>query len=130
MDTQTRENLLAALREEAYTYARYKLMAVAARDESDADAAALFEGIATVSLHEHIATLAGLAGIIGADADNLAAAIQDESYQAADTYRAFAEQARSGGETAIADQFEAIRVDKLAHVHALESTLERLEAPA
>ncbi len=130
MDATTHDNLQAALHEEAYAYARSELMAAEARDQGDNEAAALFEGIASIGLHEHVAKLAALAGTVGADADNLAAAIQNEGQAAAATYRAYAHQARSVGETTIAELFEAIRTDKLAHTHALEATLEHLEAPA
>lgn len=55
---------------------------------------------------------------------------QDESRELEQTYRAFAEQARAAGDTAIAEQFEAIRADKRDQLQALEAALEDLEVPA
>lgn len=130
MDTGTQRNLLAALHEEAYAHARYTLMAAEAREEGDAESADLLEGIARIGLHEHFAELARLARLIGADADNLVEAIQEESREREETYRRYAEQARTAGEPAVADCFDAVRADKLDDVRALERTLEHLEVPA
>lgn len=130
MDAQTQENIATALREEAFAHARYTLMAAEARDEGDADAAELLEGIARIELREHFAKLAELSRLVGGEADNLIDAIQQENREREETYRAFAEQARAAGETAVADEFDAIRADKLDHLHALERALELLEVPS
>ena len=130
MTAETKENLLAALHGEAYAYARYRLFAARARKEGDGDLAAMYEGIAVVELEEHFAELAKLAGIVGADADNLAAAITDENAEVEETYRRFAEQAAAAGDVAAAERFEEIRGDERAHLRSLESALERLEVPA
>ena len=130
MDTRTHENLLAALHGEAFAYARYRLYAAQALEEGDLDLAEMLEGIASVELHEHFAELAKLANLVGADADNLAAAIQDEGDEAAKTYRAFAAQAELAGELEIAERFDELRADELEHLKTLEAALERLQVPA
>jgi rubrerythrin len=129
MDTKTHENVVAALHGEAFAYARYRLFAAQAREEGDLDLAELFEGLAAVELNEHFAELAELAGLVGADADNVAVAIQDENVEAEETYRAFAEQARTVGETAAAERFEELRTDEREHAQTLETALERLVLP-
>lgn len=129
MDKRTRENLFAALHGEAFAYARYSLFAAAARDRGEPDVAALFEGLAAVELREHFAELAALADLVGTDADNLAAAIQDENEEAEVGYPSFAAQAQAVGETAVADRFTEIAEDERAHAQALEGALEDLEAP-
>jgi rubrerythrin len=129
MDTRTRENLLAALRGEAFAFARYKLMAARALEGGDADLAEMLEGIAAVELHEHFAELAELAELVGSDEVNLMTGIQDENEEVEETYRVFAEEARTAGETAVAERFEEIRGDELGHVRTLETALERLELP-
>ena len=130
MDTQTRENVLAAMHGEAFAHARYTLFAAAAREAGDLKLAATFEGIASVELHEHFKELAELIELVGSDADNLSSTIQDESAEVEETYRAFAEQARAAGETAVAERFEEIRGDELEHLKTLELALEELELPA
>lgn len=130
MDTQTRANILSAMHGEAFAHARYTLFAAAAREAGDQKLAATFQGIASVELNEHFAELAELADLTGSDADNLSAAIQDESSEVEETYRNFAAQARSVGEDAVAARFDEIRGDELEHLRTLEAALERLEVPA
>ena len=130
MNTTTQQALLTALHGEAFAYARYSLFAAAARDRGDERLAALFEGMANVELHEHFKELAELAGLVGTDADNLVAALQDENQEIEVTYPGFARQARQVGEEAAAVRFEEIADDERVHAHALESELESLELPA
>jgi rubrerythrin len=129
MDTQTRDNLMRALQDEAFAYARCMLMAAEAREEGDLEAADLLEGIAGVGLREHFAELARLAHLVGGDADNLVSVIQDESTQREITYRRFAEQARAAGELEVAECFEQIRADESDDVTALERAVEHLAVP-
>jgi rubrerythrin len=130
MDAQTRDNVFAALHGEAFAYGRYMLYAEAARARGDERLAAMLEGIASVELREHFKELAELVGLVGADADNLTTAIQDESAEVEELYRAFAEQARLAGEDEVAARFEEIRGDEHEHLKTLEGALEQLEIPA
>jgi rubrerythrin len=130
MDTQTRENVLAAMHGEAFAYARYVLFAAAARETGDERLATTFEGIGSVELREHFAELADLLGLAGSDADNIVTAIQAEGEEVEETYRAFAAQARAAGEETVAARFDEIRADELEHLRTLETALEELEVPA
>jgi rubrerythrin len=129
MDAQTRENIFTALHGEAFAHARYRLYAEAARRSGDDRLAAMMEGIAAVERQEHFQELAELVGLVGADSDNLKAAIQDEGAEVEELYRAFAEQARAAGEVTAADRPEEIRGDEREHLKALEGALEQLEVP-
>lgn len=130
MDAQTRDNVFAALHGEAFAYARYMLYAEAARESGEERLAEMLEGIGNVELREHFKELAGLVGLVGADADNLTTAIQDESAEVEELYRGFAEQARLAGEDKVAARFEEIRGDEREHLRTLEGALEQLEIPA
>jgi rubrerythrin len=130
MDAQTHSNIMTALQSEAFVCARYTLMAAEARAEGDTAVAELLDGISGIGVSEHFAELAKRIGLIGGDADNLVTAINEESREREETYRAFAEQARAVGETEVADLFEQIRADKRDDVRALERELEKLEVPA
>jgi rubrerythrin len=130
MNPRTRDNILTAMRGEAYAHARYRVFATAARNSGDRDLEEMYEGIAAVELHEHFVELAELAGIAGTDSYNLQAAIRDESDEVEVTYRLFAEQARKDGEEEVAARFDEIREDELAHLKTLETALERLQLPA
>ena len=130
MDAQTYENVLTALRGEAVAHARYLLFATAARKRGEPRLASMFEGIAAVELQEHFDELAELAELVGTDADNIRAAIQDENLEVEWTYPKFAEQARSAGEVAVAERFEEMAEDEREHEKTLEGALEQLEVPA
>jgi rubrerythrin len=129
MDAQTRSNVMAALQSEAFACARYLLMATEARKENDVAAAELLEGLSRIDSTEHFAELGRLVGLVGGDADNLVAAIYEESREREDSYRLFAQQARAAGDSKVAELFEQIRADKRDAVRALEQELERLEVP-
>jgi rubrerythrin len=130
MDGQTHENVLAALHGEAFAHARYLLFAAAARKRGDDRLASMFDGIAAVELQEHFAELADLVGLVGTDADNVRAAIQDENREVEWTYPRFADQARAAGEVAVADRFAEMAEDEREHEKCLEGALERIEVPA
>jgi rubrerythrin len=130
MDAQTYDNVLTALRGEAVAHARYLLFADAARKRGEDRLASMFEGIAAVELQEHFAELAELAGLVGTDADNIGAAIQDENREVEEMYPRFAEQARAVGELAVAERFEEMAEDEREHEKTLEQVLERIEVPA
>ena len=130
MDSQTYENVVAALHGEAFAHARYTLFAEAARKRGDDRLASMFEEIAAVELHEHFAELAELVDLIGADRDNIRAAIHDEKLEVETQYPQFAKQARSAGEAAVAARFEELAEDEREHEKTLENALERPEAPA
>lgn len=129
MDAQTYENVLAAMRGEAVAHARYLLFAAAARKQGEARLASMFDGIAAVELQEHFTELAELAGLVGADADNIRAAVLDENREVEETYPRFAEQARAAGELAVAERFEEMAEDEREHEKTLEQALEQLEVP-
>lgn len=130
MDAQTYENVLAAMRREAFAHARYLLFAAAARKHGEARIASMFEGIAAVELHEHFSELADLAGVVGTDVENLRAAIQDENFEVEWKYPQLADQARAAGDTELAERFSEMAEDEREHEKTLEGVLERLEVPA
>jgi rubrerythrin len=129
MNTDVHQLVLTALRGEAYAHARYRLFAAAARSRGDERLASLREGMANVELDEHFAELAELAGLVGSDADNILAALQDENDEAELTYPEFAARARAAGEDAVAERFEELAADERGHAHSLESELEAIEVP-
>lgn len=130
MDAQTYENVVVALRREAFAHARYLVFATAARKRGDERLAEMFEGIAAVELQEHFAELAEFVELVGTDADNLRAAIQDENFEVEWKYPQFADQARAAGELEVAERFAEMAEDEREHEKTLEFALERLEVPA
>lgn len=130
MDTTTSENLLAAMRGEAFAHAKYTLYAAQARRHGREALAELFEKTAEIELQEHFKEEAELVGLLGSDEDNLREAIGGESYEVETMYREFAEQAASAGETAAAERFVEVRSDELKHRELFEAALAEIATPA
>jgi len=123
LHSATKEDLLTALRTEAFTYARSMLYATAARRNGRTEIADLFESTARTELDEHFAALADLAGIVGDDAENLRSAIEAESYEIEVMYPTFAEHATRATDTAAAECFTEIRRHEIDHLEALREAL-------
>jgi rubrerythrin len=128
MNAQTRENLLAAMRGEAFAFAKYMLFAEHARKSGRADLADLFQRTANIERFEHFAEEAELLGLVGTDAENLRDAIAGESYEVETMYRQFAEQAAAHGDREAAERFAEVREDEMQHRDAFTAALERLSA--
>jgi rubrerythrin len=126
MNERTRENLLEAMQQEAFTYARYMLFAEHARQGGNTELAALFEQTAKEELSEHFTEAAGLAGLVRSDAENVEDAIQRETYGIETAYRDFAQQAFSAGDKAVGDRFEEIRRGEIKHREAFQKCLDKL----
>jgi rubrerythrin len=77
-------------------------------------------------LSEHFTEEAGLAGLVRSDPENLADAIQRESYGIETLYRDFAQQAFTAGDKAVGDRFEEIRRGEMKHRDAFRKCLEKL----
>ena len=129
VDATTRENLLTAMRGEAFAHAKYTLYAEQARRNGHEALAKLFEQTANVELREHFKEEAELAAFLGSDADNLRDAISGESFEVETMYREFSEQASAAGETAAAERFSEVRSDEMKHRALFEEALAELGAP-
>ena len=123
LHSATKEDVLTALRTEAFTYARSMLFAAAARRNGRIEIADLFESTARTELEEHFAALADLAGIVSDDADNLRTAIEAESYEVEVMYPTFAEHAASVTDTAAAECFTELRRHEIDHLEAFREAL-------
>lgn len=128
MHDTTRQNLLTAMRGEAFAFAKYQLYARQARQHGRSALAELFEKTAGQERLEHFAEEAELLGLAGPDEDNLRDAIAGEAYEVETMYREFAEQAEAAGDTTAAERFREIREDEAAHRTAFEAALSDLTA--
>jgi rubrerythrin len=112
MHPQTRENLLRAMRREAYAFAIYLLYATQARKHGRPQIAQLFEQVANEECFGHFADQAREAGAIGMEAENLHLAIEEEAFEAEVMYRDFQAQAETVGDHAAAERFRRLREDE------------------
>lgn len=126
MDNTTRENLLAAMHQEAFAYAKYMLFAEHARESGKSELAQLLEKTAKEELAEHFKVQAGLVGLVRSDTENLEDAIQRHSYAIETMYRDFAQQAFSAGDKAVGDRLEEIRHGEMKHREEFNNVFEKL----
>ena len=97
---QTRENLLRAMRREAYAFAMYLLYATQARKHGRPEIGQLFEQVAKEEYFGHFVEQALELGQIGMEAENLHLAIEEEAFEAEVMYRDFQAQAEAVGDHA------------------------------
>ncbi|HWD44019.1 MAG TPA: ferritin family protein [Actinomycetota bacterium] len=109
---ETRENLLRAMRREAYAFAMYLLYATQARRHGRPQLARLFEQVANEEYFGHFVEQALEAGVIGMEAENLHLAIEEEAFEAEVMYRDFQAQAEAVGDDAAAERFRRLREDE------------------
>ncbi|HWD45013.1 MAG TPA: ferritin family protein, partial [Actinomycetota bacterium] len=112
LDPQTRENLLRAMRREAYAFAMYLLYATQARRHGRPQLAQLFEQAANEEYFGHFIEQALDLGVIGMEAENLHLAIEEEAFEAEVMYRDFQAQAEAVGDDAAAERFRRLREDE------------------
>jgi rubrerythrin len=119
----TMNDVLEALRGEAYAYARYRLYAAAVRSRGNERLAELFEQTAQVELDEHFAELAALAGLGERDEDCLRDALLGEAEEADTIYPEYAERAARNGDGAAAERFAELAADEAEHHAAFAAAL-------
>ena len=112
MHPETRDNLLRAMRREAYAFAMYLLYATQARKHGRPEIAQLFEQVAKEEYFGHFVEQALEAGAIGMEAENLHLAIEEEAFEAEVMYRDFQAQAEAVGDHAAAERFRRLREDE------------------
>jgi rubrerythrin len=111
---QTRENLLRAMRREAFAFASYLLYATQARQHGRPEIAQLFEQVATEEYFGHFVEQAFQVGVIGMEAENLHLAIEELAFEAEVMYRDFQAQAQAQavGDQEAAERFQRLREDE------------------
>jgi len=125
---EVQQDLEAAMKGEAFAYAKYSLYAEQARARGHADIAALFERTAKTERLEHFREHAELAGFMAtSDADNLRDAMKGEAYETKAMYPEMAARARKAGDAAAASRFAEIGGDESKHHDEFAAALSRLE---
>jgi rubrerythrin len=125
---QTRSNLEAAMRGEAFAHLKYMAYAEAARDRGRVDIAELFEQAAKVEADEHFAREAGALKLAGTDQANLADAMAGEFYETTTMYIKFADEAEKAGDIKVAAMFRQIAEDEGDHYARYKAAFDQLKA--
>jgi len=120
---RTLDNLKAALRDEAFASARYRLFAASATGQDKAALGRLFAGLSDIERLEHFAALANLAGLVGGVRADLSAAITGENTEATVMYPTYAAAAIAAGDTAVGELLTEIASDEAGHRDAYAAAL-------
>lgn len=126
MNTRTKQNLNAAMLNEALAYAKYVRFAACARMNENQELAKLFQKTADVDRMDHFRREFDLTTLCSDDLTNLKAAIEDKTRQI-DMYSQFMTQARADGDTSVANLFERMRGEALIELTDFEAALEKME---
>lgn len=127
MHPQTREHLMTAMRDAAFTFARYRLCAVQARHHGRQQLADLFDETATEAYFDHFAKEAILARLVGTEAENLHDLIREEQRESDQLYRVFAEQAEAVGDIDAASCFRKVGEQERARQERLLTAMRNLD---
>jgi rubrerythrin len=127
MHPVTRQHLLAAMHQAAFTFARYRLCAVQARHHGREELAELFDEAAGEAYFDHFAKEAVLAGLVATEAENLNQLTEEEARDAEVVYRDYAAAADAVGDRDAARCFREVaqhegrrRTRLLAAMHAFD----------
>jgi rubrerythrin len=123
ISSSTRADLLAAMKDEAFSHLRYRIFAEQARKNGNTKLAALFEKIAEDELNKHFRAQAEILGVAKSDKENLTAAISDEYLEAARMYSEMAKRAEDAGDGKAAQHFAAAAADEAEHRKAFRAIL-------
>jgi rubrerythrin len=127
ISARSRQNLMDAMRGEAFAFAKYKLFARQARSNGDCELADLFDKTADQEYLEHFVEQADLLQLVGTDEQDVTNALAGESFEVDDVYKRFAEEAREDGDEQVADRFEEIRRDEAFHQLAFHEALIKIQ---
>jgi rubrerythrin len=130
MAGSTKQDLLAAMKDEAFSHLRYKLFAEQARKNGNAALADLFEKIAAAEFEKHFKEQAQIFGLVKSDKENLTAAISDEYLETMKTYADMAKRAEGAGDSAIAQHFATAATDEGEHHKAFKALLTKRTSDA
>jgi rubrerythrin len=130
ISVSTKQDLLAAMKDEAFSHLRYKLFAEQARKNGNAALADLFEKVAAAEFEKHFKEQAQIFGVVKSDKENLSSAISDEYLETVKMYADMAKRAEAAGDSAIAQHFAAAATDEGEHHKAFKSILSKRSSSA
>jgi rubrerythrin len=128
MADSTRQDLLDAMKGEAFAYLKYTMYAEQARTNGNPELAVLFERTAAVEYGEHFKEHAEYFGLVKGDADNIRDAIAGEDYETVTMYPDMAARATAAGDAHAAEHFTEVGRDEAVHRDAYRAELAKLGA--
>ncbi|ETK32968.1 ferritin family protein [Microbispora sp. ATCC PTA-5024] len=124
--SRTLDNLRAAMKGEAFAYAKYTLYGDRAGETGQPRLAELFHRTAAVERTEHFAEHANMAGAVRDTGTNLCATIKGETHEGTQMYPDYARQASAAGDTEAARVLNDTAKDELKHAKAFSEQVSKL----
>lgn len=128
LQSSTKQDLMDAMKGEAFATLKYMTYADAARAHGNKELADLFDRIAQVERQEHFGEHAKMYGLAGSDADNLRNAAKGENYETTTMYPQMAGRAEKSGDKQAAKHFREVATDEMAHRDAYTLWLQKVAA--
>ncbi len=123
VSNSTRQDLLAAMKNEAYAYVKYTLFAEQARKNGNNTLAGILEHVANDELERHFKEHAKLFGLIKSDHENLVNAMSTEFTEATQMYQEMAKRAETAGDAASAKHFAELSRNEIEHRDILKAAI-------
>lgn len=124
---ELRQALDEAMREEAFSAAKYKLFAERARKAGNNELADLMTVTSNIEFG-HFLRWAGLYGLVGAEAKNLQSAIEHEGTEDINRYSRLSTEAVARGDQTLADFFSAVKAQEEGRRIEMEKAVEKMQS--
>ena len=115
LSNSTRQDLLAAMKSEAFAYLKYTLFAEQARKNGNETLAGILDHVAADEFDKHFKEHAKLYGLVKGDHENLVNAMSAEFTEATQLYGDMAKRAEAAGDAAAAKHFNELARDEMDH---------------
>lgn len=122
--SEGREALKTAMLDEAFAAAKFKLFAEQARRTGKNELAHLME-VASNMEYGHFLRWAELYRLVGNDAENLRAAVNDEINDDVKLYDRLASEAKARGENELAEHFDQVKAQELKQEEGFRQAVEK-----
>ena len=128
LSNSTRQDLLAAMKNDAFAYLKYKKLAGQARKTGNQTLAGILEHIATDEHEKHFEEHAKLYGLLKIDPENVVNAKSAELVESIQMYQDMAKRAETAGDASVAKHFSDLARDEVDHRDALKWALSKQAA--
>ena len=128
LSNSTRQDLLTAMKNDAFAYLKYKKLAGEARKTGNQTLAGILEHIATDQHEKHFNEHAKLYGLLKIDHENVVNAKSAEFVESIQIYQDMAKRAETAGDASVAKYFSDLARDEVDHRDALKWALSKRAA--
>jgi rubrerythrin len=125
LSSSTRQDLLAAMKNEAFSYLKYTMFAEQARKNGNPTLAGILEHTAQDEYEKHFKEHAKLYGLVKSDHENLVNAMSAEFVESTQMYQDMAKRAEAAGDASAAKHFTDLARDEIDHRDAFKGVISR-----